>query len=181
LLGILFFPLGLAGAAVGLYCVTMLRGPVGRYSGRQAAMWAVLMGVAVFVAEGAFFVSWWEESRRVEQANTQNTASDDLRALLRAQRIYHATHDAYGPFHALEFQPQFGQYTLYLTPDDFLPAVRDQQQVVDPLPRDILPWVTKDGFLAVAVANLDDDAALDVWTLMSDGNIEHAANDATTP
>ncbi len=181
LLGILFFPLALAGAAVGLYCVTMLRGPVGRYSGRQAALWAVLMGVVVFVAEGAFFVSWWEESRRVEQANVQNSASDDLRALLRAERIYHATHDMYASLHALDYRPQFGEYTLYLAPDDFIPAVRDQHEVVDPLPPDLTPWLKKDGFLVVAVANLDDDAALDVWTLTSDGVIEHAANDTATP
>ena len=181
LLGILFFPLALAGAAVGLYCITMLRGPVGRYSGRQAALWAVLMGVIVFVAEGAFFLSWWEENRRTEQTNIQNTASDDLRGLLRAERIYHATHDTYVPLDKLDFQPQYGQYTLYLGPEDAMPAVRDQHQVVDPLPADLAPWVKKDGFLAVAVGNLDDDTALDVWTLMSDGTIEHVANDTTMP
>ena len=64
LLGIFFFPLALAGAALGLYVITMLRGPVGRYSGRQAAIWATLIGVVVVLAEGAFFASWWEEVRR---------------------------------------------------------------------------------------------------------------------
>ena len=53
-----------------------------------------------------------------------------------------------------------GAYTLYLGPDEFLPATRDAHQVVDPLPPNLLPVLKKDSFLAVAVADLDDDPAL---------------------
>src|SRR5262245_58162807 len=52
LLGILFFPLGLLGAIIGVYCLTMLRGPIGRYSGRRWAIVAVGIGTATFAIEG---------------------------------------------------------------------------------------------------------------------------------
>jgi hypothetical protein len=181
LLGIVCFPMALVGAVIGLYVLTMLRGPVGRYSGRQAAAWAVTVGVVVFVSEGAFFVSWLQERRQREMAAIQETAGDDLRALLRAERLYRATAETYGPFKAFRFQPRYGQYTLYLGPDDFMPAIRDQHPVIDRLPAGFSPGVGPDSFTAVAVANLDDDADLDVWTLSSTGAIVQVQNDANSP
>mgnify|MGYP001129729865 CR=1 FL=1 len=40
LLGILFFPIGLLGVAIGVYVLAMLRGPTGRYSGGGVPMMA---------------------------------------------------------------------------------------------------------------------------------------------
>lgn len=180
LLGIVCFPMALVGAAIGIYVLTMLRGPVGRYSGRSAAAWAVSIGVVVFVSEGAFVVSWLQERTQAEIAAAQETAAEDLRALLRAQRLYRATTESYGPFRAFHFQPRYGQYTLYLGPDDFTPAIRDREQVIDPLPQGFAPGVGPDAFTAVAVANLDDDPDLDVWTLSANGNIVHVQNDANS-
>jgi hypothetical protein len=181
MLGIVCFPMALAGAAIGIYVLTMLRGPVGRYSGRQAAAWALTVGVVVFISEGAFFMSWLQERRQREMAAVQETAGDDLRALLRAERLYRATAETYGPFKAFHFQPRYGLYTLYLGPDDFMPAIRDQQPVIDRLPPGFTPGTGPDSFTAVAVANLDDDPDLDIWTLTSSGNIVQVQNDANNP
>lgn len=179
LLGILCFPMGVLGAIIGVYTLTMLRGPVGRYSGRPAAAWALVIGVVVFVSEGALMLSWWEDRRMADVALKQETASEDLRALLRAERLYRATTERYGLFRDFHFQPRYGVYTLYLSPDDFTPALRDNVQVVDPLPQTAVPPGVKPGaFTAVAVANLDDDPDLDVWALTENGNITHVQNDA---
>ena len=180
-LGILCPPMALAGAVIGVYVLTMLRGPVGRYSGRAAAAWAVAIGVVVSVAETAFLLSWWEERHLAEIAAIQETASEDLRALLRAERLHYASNDHYGLFHDFSFQPPYGQYTLYLSQDDFTPATRDGQRITDPLPKGFEPAVSREGFTAVAVANLDSDADLDVWVLGVNGRITHAQNDANGP
>jgi hypothetical protein len=178
LLGILCFPMALAGAVVGLYVLTMLRGPLGRYSGRSQAAWAVAVGIVVFVSEGSYFYSWLKSSRMADMQLRQDSAAEDLRALLRAERLYRATHEGYGTFREFHFQPVSGQYTIYLGTDDFTPAVRDRGQVVDPLPKNMAPGISPEAFTAVAVANLDGDGDLDVWTLTSDGTILQSQNDA---
>lgn len=178
LLGIVCFPMALAGAVVGVYVLTMLRGPLGRYSGRTQAAWAVAVGVVVFISEGSYVFSWWKDRRMAEMQNVQDSAAEDLRALLRAERLYRATHDTYATFRSFHFQPVYGQYTIYLGPDDFTPAIRDRGQVVDPLPHTFTPAVSPDAFTAVAVANLDGDGDYDVWTLTSNGTILQVQNDA---
>lgn len=178
LLGILCFPMAIVGAAAGIYVLTMLRGPVGRYSGRPAAAWAVAIGVIAFVGEGAVAVTWYKERRVAETLAIQDTASDDLRALLRAERLFRATHESYGSFSDFHFQPRYGLYTIYLGPTDLTAAVRDRNQVTDPFPPGVAVGVSRDAFTAAAVANLDDDADLDVWTLTANGAIVHVVDDA---
>ncbi|MEK7703732.1 MAG: hypothetical protein AAB426_02140 [Myxococcota bacterium] len=177
LLGILFFPVALVGAGVGIYVLTMVRGPAGRYSGRRQAALAVLIGASVFVAEGALALSWVAGRRHQRLAAVQASASEDLRGLLRAERLYRAMNDTYGTFHEFRFESRYGLYTLYLGPDDHLPARRDDRSMVDPLPDDVVPGVSEDAFTAVAVANLDSDAALDVWQLDERGEVQHVADD----
>jgi hypothetical protein len=177
LLGILFFPLGLAGASIAVYVLTMLRGPVGRYSGRQAAMAALGLGVTVFIGEGAFAVSWYNAKRLAELRSIQQSAHEDLRALLRAQRLYHAGADTYGTFKEFRFAPQYGNYTFYLAPDDFVSANRDGHAVIDPLPPEASPGVAEGSFTAIAVGNLDNDEDVDIWKLDETGRIEHVKSD----
>lgn len=177
-LGILFFPLGIAGAALGVYTITMLRGPVGRYSGRQAALGAVLLGSTVFVLGFMFTYSWMETRRAARVATLQSGVSEDLRALLRAERLYRAGRDTYGTLKELRFQPPHGQYTIYLAPDDYLPATRDKATLTDPLPPELQPALAETAFTAVAIGNLDDDPDLDVWTVNDAGQIEHVKDDA---
>ncbi len=177
-LGILFFPLGIAGAALGVYTLTMLRGPVGRYSGRRAAVGAIVLGSAVFGLGFTFTYSWMEARKVARLATLQSSVSEDLRALLRAERLYRAGRDTYGTLKELRFQPPHGQYTIYLAPDDVLPATRDKVTVTDPLPPELQPALAETAFTAVAVGNLDDDPDLDVWTVNDAGQIEHVHDDA---
>lgn len=178
LLGILFFPLGIVGALVGTYVLTMIRGPLGRYSGRRQAILAIAIGVSAFFIEGAIAISYVEHraAKRVELFQTSVT--DDLRALLRTQRLYFASYDAFGTFKDFRYVPRHGLYTLYLGPTDTIAAMRDKRAIVDPLPANFAPHVKKRSFMAVAVANLDDDPDFDVWTLDDKGEIIHAHDDS---
>lgn len=177
MLGILFFPVALVGAAIGIYVLTMVRGPVARYSGRRQAALAVLIGVSVFIGEGALALSWLQGRRLQRMAAVQSSVAEDLRALLRSQRLHRATTDTYGTFHEFRFEPRFGLYTIYLGPDEFIAAQRDGGEVVDPLPQGAEPGVSEDAFTAVAVANLDGDPALDAWLLNEHGDVEHLVDD----
>jgi hypothetical protein len=179
LLGILFFPIGLLGAGIGIYVLTMLRGPLGRYSGRRAAMAAVAIGSVVFLGEGAFAMNWLKARRVQRIKSVQASVSEDLRALLRAQRLFRATHDTYGTFREFRFRPPVGSYTVYLGADDLVAATREEVSVTDPLPDELYPVVTEAAFTAIAVANLDGDMFLDVWSLNDHGTIAHLRDDAS--
>lgn len=176
-LGILCYPLGLIGAAVGLYVLTMLRGPVSRYSGRRAAAAAVALGCVVFVVGTWLTYMWFETRREARALAMQQSATDDLRALFRSERLFRVGSDTYGSFKEFHFSPLYGSYTIYLAPDDFIAGVRDNKTIVDPLPEGLQPAVSEDSFTAVAVGNLDSDAELDVWVLNDTGTIVHHNND----
>lgn len=178
LLGLVFFPLGLVGASVGIYVLTMMRGPLGRYSGRRSAVAAIAVGVGAFVGEGALALRWLEAKRLEKIAAMQTAAADDLRALLRTQRLYRAAQDRYGTFKEFRFQPRHGAYTIYLAPDDWVAAKRGEETFTDPLPPEWVPGVSDDAFTAIAVANLDSDADLDVWLLTERGEVRHVRDDA---
>ncbi len=177
LLGIIFFPLALAGATVGIYVLTMVRGPLGRYSGRQHAMIAIGVGTLVFVAEGSVLWSFLAQRRAERLSAMQASGADDLRTLLRTERLYRAAQDRFGTLKESHFVPRIGAYTIYLSPDEYVAAVRDGETVTDPLPADFWPRVTNEAFTAVAVANLDGDADLDVWVVTEAGEVKHVAND----
>lgn len=120
----------------------------------------------------------WLKTRRIEHLQAQqSTAPEDLRSLLRAERLYRATTDTYGTFTEFQFEPRYGLYTIYLGPEDFVAAHRDGHRVVDPLPAQFSPAVSEDSFTAVAVANLDNDPMMDVWVLNDHGEVVHAQND----
>lgn len=177
LLGIIFFPLALVGAIIGIYVLTMVRGPLGRYSGRQQAIIAIGIGTAVFVTESSILYSFLAQRRADRLSAMQASGADDLRTLLRTQRLFRAAQDRYGSLKESHYQPRGGAYTVYLSPDEYVPAVRDGESITDPLPTDLWPRVTKDGFTAVAVANLDSDSDLDVWVVTEAGEVKHVAND----
>jgi hypothetical protein len=177
LLGVLFFPLGVVGACIGVYVLTMMRGPLGRYSGRTAAVGAVAIGISVFLAEGSLAMSYLKERQRQRLESFQAAADDDLRALLRAERLFRADNDTYGTFKEFRFTPRQGKYTLYLGPDDYIPANREREKIVDPLPTGVVAAVSEGAFTAVAVANIDGDPFLDVWTINDHGEVIHLQDD----
>jgi hypothetical protein len=176
-LGILFFPLGIAGAALGVWVAAKLRGPLARYSGRREGLAAIALGIGAVVVWTSV-ISSWVERRRVEHvAAMRQNIREDLNGLLRAERLYRAGKDTYAGFARLRLENQHGEYTLYLGPDDFRPAQRDGLEVIDPLPPDLHPGVSETAFTAVAVGNLDSDQAVDVWVMTDAGVQEHVRDD----
>jgi len=176
-LGVLFFPLGLLGAAIGIYCVTMVRGPLGRYSGRNLAIAAITLGVAAFATEGALATSYLLDRREAERLMIQQSVREDLKELRRAQIYYHAANERYGDFKDVAFEPKAGHYTIYLTRDSWVAATVDGAEKVYPLPEGFEPSVDVESYRAVAVANLDGDPELDIWTLSAGEAPTHAVDD----
>ncbi|MBN1959432.1 MAG: hypothetical protein JW841_00680 [Deltaproteobacteria bacterium] len=177
LIAIPFYPLGLIGALLGLYVLIRLRGPVARYSGRTAAIIAIILGIAVFIV-GLTFTERYFETKKYQRANAmQQSIIKDLHDLLRSQRLFRVSSDTFGTFKEFRFTPIYGHYTIYLGPDDFISALREGETIIDPLPEDSMPAVTEDSFTAVAVGNIDSDPQLDVWELYDNGEIIHCVND----
>ena len=177
LLGVLFFPLALVGAGIGIYVLTMLRGAVRRYSGRPQAIFAVVFGVLIFFIEGALWMRWLDNRRHAAMVEFQDGAREDLKRLLRAERLYRAENQTYGSFDQFSFRPSSGRYTIYLSADDFIAATRDGETITDPLPTGLTPNYSVDTFTAVAVANIDRDEKLDVWVLTHDKAPRHLSDD----
>lgn len=179
-ISVLVFPIALLGIGVGLYTLVVKRGPLGRYVGRRQAGLAVVLGVVVFCAEGALLLSFLKDLEVKRIASLQESIRDDLRGLLRTQRLYRAAKDRYGLFRDFPhegFQPMHGHYTIYLDADDFIPASRDGVSVIDALSGPIVPEVSDHAFTAIAVANLDSDPHLDVWLLNHEGEQFHIVDD----
>lgn len=179
LLGLLFPPFGLVGAAVGIYVLTMLRGPVGRYSGRRYAIGAVALGVGVFVVGGMLVLSFFNERQERRMRMAQDGVSRDMRSLLRAQRLFRASNDRYGSFGELGYTARYGGYTIYLSPEDWVLGQQNSSAERMPLPAGLEPGVSPTTFTAVATANLDSDPALDVWILRDSGDLTHAVDDVS--
>jgi hypothetical protein len=163
-----------------LYVVLALKGPRRRYSGRNEAVYALILGLFVFVGEGLLAARWLGERRQQQFRLIQETAPEDLRALLRAQRWLYASENRYGGLEDARFRPRYGRYTIYMGPEDVMAGQIDGEEVVEPLPeaQEPMPAVTPESFTAVAVSNLDDDATLDLWVLTADGEIVHLTDDA---
>lgn len=179
LIGIVLFPIGLVGALLGLYVLVGLKGSIRRYSGPITAMIATGVGLIIFFGEGLLVLHWIEARSQERIATAQAGVADDLKTLLRAQRLYRVSNETYGTFQDFRFKPIYGKYTYYLRPDSLVEAKRDGETIADPIPQGLLADVDKDAFTALAVANLDRDEFLDVWQLTHGGSIVHLADDAT--
>ncbi len=179
LLGMLFFPFGLVGAAIGIYCLTMIRGPLRRYSGRRLAAGAIVLGLATFVIEGTMVMRWLDDKRVQRLERAQHGASEDLKILRRSQVHFHASNGTYGTFDELRYEPRVGWHTIYLGKEDLMQAERDGESIGDPLPEWVVPAVSDTNFTAVAVANLDGDDTLDVWLMTALGAPVHLSDDLT--
>lgn len=177
LLGLLFFPLGLVGAGIGVYCLLLIKGPLAAYSGRRSAAAGVVLGIAIFVAEGMALMSLLESHETNRLVALQLGVAHDLKSLRRAEVLYHASRDGYGGFDDFSFEPTVRGHTIFLGKQDLLPAKRNGVLITDPLPLGIVPGVGAENFTAVAVANLDDDPALDVWLMTATGEPLHLADD----
>ena len=176
-LGLLFFPLGLVGALLGIYGLTMVRGPLARYTGRAGAVAAIVLGSLVFGVGSNLTLSWLQTQRLNRLARVQEDARADLQALVRAQRLYRATYDRFGSFAELQFSPPSGRYTLYLAPDDLLPGRCDGQPCSTPLPPGVVPGHDAEHLRAVAVTHIDVDAHLDAWTVTEAGAVVRLGDD----
>lgn len=176
-IGVLFFPLSLIGIGIGLYVLGGLPPKIRLYSGYRRASLAVIVGLVGLVGQGVLLERWMGE-RVYETTNmVQETAVDEMAALLRAQRLFYAEHGRYGSFEEIPYTPLYGDYCIYLSPSDVTPATATESEIVHPLPMNHLPFVSERRFLAIGLANLDEDPQLDIWVVSETGRIVHEVDD----
>jgi hypothetical protein len=181
-LGFIFPPFALGAIGVAVYLLITKRGALGRWSGRTLALVALALGIFELVA-GTYLFTSWLSMRQVERiATLQEGATEDLRALVRAERGFFAANEQYGSSGELRFKPPRGTYTIFLAPNDRVDPAEDGCELaalpVD-LPAGLEVGVSTDGFTAVALCNLDQDETLDVWVITHQNNPVHFRDDAT--
>ncbi|RYF10922.1 MAG: hypothetical protein EOO40_04250 [Deltaproteobacteria bacterium] len=178
LLGLLVFPLALAGALLGLLVLFGLRDPQRRYSGHRQAAWAVLAGLLICTGQAAVLRPLWCRWQAAHGHAERLAVADSLRALRRAELLHFAAHSSFAKFSQLPGGgPAPGPYTLYLGPDTFKHARRQGVAVLDQLPVLAQPHLWRDGFVAVAVQQRAPRAPPDVWSINEAGVLLHLAAD----
>jgi type II secretory pathway pseudopilin PulG len=139
----------------------------------EVAVVGVLVGIAV-----PNFVKFQGRAKQSEAATL-------LRALSNYQRGYYAEFQRYSGSVPESFAAEMAPRTYYLflgmqggpalAPSDSLQSPVSMQAALGRL--GVSAGVTKQGFVAAAVGNLDGDADYDVWVIDEDGNLVHLAND----
>ena len=175
--GLVCFPLSLVGVGIGIYVLAGLSPQVRFYSGYRKAIAAIFIGILGFVAESMLLHHWFSLKNQEMTSLIQGSAPDEMGAVLRAQRIFHKENGRFGTLDEIPYKPLYGEYCIYLSPNDVLPATKGQESVYCPLPTNYLPYVSSDRFLGVGLANLDDDPQLDIWLVSETGQIVHEVDD----
>ena len=171
--GVLFPLFGFVGAVVGAYQLIAFHGAKGRYSGRQSAIAAIIVGLILGTVGSSIWYGKWLERHQRELASRQSGAKSDLRNLLRAQRLHHAIEGRYGTFEECAYVAKDGTYTIHLAADELSPGIGG----AEPLPDEVKVFVFQNKFQAAAVTNLDDDETLDVWVIDQTGKLRNHSND----
>ena len=106
-------------------------------------------------------------------------AKPNLRAIYSLQLTYHSGHGVYagGPntFSLLQWKPDNDTKYAYSCGADFI-----TNTMGDSIPRSAIPaqvGSSTTGFTCAAVGNIDDDPALDVWTIDDAKNLLNVFND----
>ena len=176
LFGIVGVGLAPLGALLGLYVVLGLPKAIRPYSGYRSALAAI--GVGLFVSLAQFYIAQRVMIRSDAKDVTfaRSTVEDELRRLHTLQTQFFETHGRYGGFAELNYAPQYGQQTIYLSLTDVSLANDERSREVR-LPSKFVPYVDKASFKAFAVMDLDADPQADVWSLDHHGNIAHELDD----
>lgn len=105
----------------------------------------------------------------------QSEAKANLKGLYVAHQSYLLeTGEPGTDFETIGFDPELGRRYTYHLGSGVIVSDREPQV---PLPPDIEAWLGEGGFRAAAVANIDGDEMLDVWTISEDGYPENPYDD----
>jgi type IV pilus assembly protein PilA len=112
---------------------------------------------------------------RFQAKAKQSEARQNLAMIYTEQAGYRAEHDRYASdFDEIQWKPAGTTRYAY-----FLPGQALQPRIGGPfeLPADVKPYAGKNGFMAVAVGNVDNDATLDVWVITEQKELKNLVND----
>jgi hypothetical protein len=153
-------------------------------AGRKAR--AVLQsdsGLWVFASLASLGAAWVPSYSKYNVKSKQAEARAQLMSLYTAQSEHFAATKKYcRTFKECAFAAELSSYTLYMTPTETLTPPDEIGFQADvkkqALARvNVKPHVEKKRFLAAAVANLDEDGDVDIWTVDETGNIVHIVSD----
>ena len=176
-IGLVCFPLTLVGVGIGAYVLGFLPPNIRIYSGYRRAIAAIIIGLLGFTVEGLLLKHWLGEKNQQTTSLVQETAPDEMAAVLRAQRLFFKENGRYGGLKEIPYTPLYGDYSVYLSPTDFVGATSSGDEIIHALPMNYLPYVADDRFLGIALANLDEDPELDIWMVSETGRIVHEVDD----
>ena len=143
---------------------------------RTGTVLAVVFGTVVVAGTAAAlsrFVGFGQRSKAYE-------CKVVLRDLLWSQRDFRAGHSGYArTFAELRFKPDRSlRYTYFLSESEVLGPDTAGISAAQLPPLSPPLGASAGGFVAACAANLDDDPALDVWTISAaDGEPVHVASD----
>lgn len=150
----------------GVLLAPILGGPAG---GAAAAAAPLMMIVAVAGILAAIaipnFVRFQAKAKQAEAEALLNTVYHE-------QQRYFAEHGTYTNIEKLDLVETGQHYTIYMGAG---------QKFGEDLGLDAsrLGFLSKNEFAAIAIGNIDDDDAYDIWQIDNEGNIEHLQDDVT--
>lgn len=122
---------------------------------------------------------------KYQNRSKESEARAQLMALYSAQSEHFAATKKYcRTFRECHFAAELTNYSLFITPSEVLTPVQDfasqygliaaREALVQ---ANIKPHIEKKKFIAAAVANLDADGDVDIWTIDETGNVVHVVSD----
>ncbi len=166
--------INLVGVILGVIALVRISDKPNELKGKGLAIAAIVVGImwmVVAILAAIAIPNFMKFQARAKQSE----AKANLVAIYTAEQTKHAEDGAYvGRFTQLNWRPETGaRYTYYIGQDSVSAGGTAQ-----PLPGEVETYVRKDGFRAVAVANIDGDDTLDVWVIDEKHDLQNLSNDS---
>ncbi len=168
-------PLAIASTIISITVLRSKAGSLARYAGYRAARLALILGLFnALISSGAYY-HFYQAHELKNQRYWQKTAARDLRALGAAQSSFSSSYGHFGSFKEIAFIAPEGLYTLCMGHELKKPR-SGPLKAVAACP-DLADAASDNNFRALAIADLDGDGKLDIWSINEDGTITHVQDD----
>jgi len=131
--------------------------------------------LAAAIVLAAVLCAGCQQFSKMQAKEKQSEAKINLSAIFTMQAMFQGERDTYAhTFNEMGWEPSGTHaYTYFLGKDEIQAKKGGPYQ----LPANVKAKVGKEEFLAVAVANIDRDDTLDVWTIDHEKNFENLVDD----
>jgi type IV pilus assembly protein PilA len=165
------FLLHLVGGILGIVALVKISGDKQRYKGGGLAIAAIVVGfgwIVLAIPAAIAIPNFMKFQARAKQSE----AKFALKAIYTSEKSVMAEGGSFVPLSKLGWQPDGPtRYTIVLG-DEAIEATMGEQLRVD-----VESYVRADGFKALAIANLDQDDTLDVWSIDQNNELVNLSDD----